>query len=304
MNEKSVLVIGSGGIGGLYGALLHKAGWQVDMVARSDHAIIASQGLQVDSILGNLSFKPRNVYSSVAQAGPAQWILLAIKMLPSTDIASLIAPAVGPDTCICLIANGLDIEVPLVRAYPTNSLVSGVAFVGSSRVKGGHVKHSAYGGLILGSYLQNNDECCKDLINAFGRSGIKVSVSQDIALERWKKSIWNASFNPLSVLTNGADTGRLLGTPEAEKLVRTIMAEVVACGRAEGYSLPDELIDKNIATTKAMSAYLTSMALDYLNGHEIELEAILGSVVHYGRKHQISIPHLETLYETLRIRGR
>ena len=300
--SQRILVVGSGGIGSLYGAFLHKAGWQVDMVARSDHAIIQHQGVTIDSILGDLSFKPNNVYSNIAAAGTADWLLVAIKILPTTDLASLLAPAIGPNTKICLIANGLDIEKPLAEAFPTNTLISCVAFVGATRVKGGHIKHSSYGHLVISNYLQENDEYCQLFADALGTVGISAQVCPDINIERWKKSIWNASFNPLSVVTNGADTGKMLSTPEAERLVRSLMAEVIATARAEGYELADELIDKNIATTRKMPPYLTSMAQDYLHGSEIELEALVGSVIHYAEQHQVPVPHLKTVYQILKLR--
>ncbi|MEN9464835.1 MAG: hypothetical protein RL217_1016, partial [Pseudomonadota bacterium] len=91
--SQRVLVIGSGGIGSLYAALLHKAGWQVDMVARTDHGVLRQHGLKIDSVLGDLSFKPAHVYTSVEEAGTADWILLAVKILPETDLAALVAPA-------------------------------------------------------------------------------------------------------------------------------------------------------------------------------------------------------------------
>lgn len=297
-----VLVVGSGGIGSLYGALLHKAGWQVDMVARSDHNVITEQGVNVDSVLGDLSFKPANVYSSVEAAGTADWLLIAIKILPSIDLASLVAPAVGPNTKICLIANGLDIEIPLAEAFPTNTLISCVAFVGSTRLKAGHIKHNSYGNMIISNYLQDSEMHCQSFANALNSTGINVKICTDINIERWKKSIWNASFNPLSVITNGADTGKMLASAESEKLVRNLMAEVIATAQAEGYQLFDDLIDKNIATTRNMPPYLTSMAQDYLHGNEIELEALVGSVVHYAKQHDVAIPHLNTLYQALKLR--
>lgn len=301
MSEK-VLIVGSGGIGSLYGALLYKAGWQVDMVARSDHTIINHQGVVIDSILGDLSFKPNNTYSNIAAAGTADWLLVAIKILPNTDLATLLAPAIGPNTKICLIANGLDIEIPIAEAFPTNTLISCVAFVGSTRIKGGHIKHNSFGNMVISNYLQENDEHCQKFAEALNTTGINVQVCPDINIERWKKSIWNASFNPLSVVSNGADTAKMLATAESEALVRSLMAEVIATARAEGYDLIDDLIDKNIATTRKMPAYLTSMAQDYLHGHDIELEALVGSVVSYAKQHKVDIPHLNTLYQTLKLR--
>lgn len=300
--KERILIIGSGGIAGLYGALLHRAGWQVEMVARSDCERIRRDGIRVDSVLGDLSFRPAKVYASVTEAGHADWVLLAVKMLDTIDLVELVRPAVTSNTRLCLIANGLDVEAPLAAAFAHNPLISCVAFVCSSRIAPAHIEHTAFGRLLLGSFPAGVDAHCQKLADAFVRSGIKAATSANITLERWKKSLWNASFNPLSVLANGADTGKLLGTSEAEQLVRAIMAEVIDVAAAEGFELPQQLIEANLDNTRAMPPYLTSMALDYVNGRAIELDVIVGRIVHYADRHDLAIPHLRTVYETLRLR--
>lgn len=300
--KERILVIGSGGIACLYGALLHKAGWQVEMVARSDHEVIRTHGIHIDSVLGDLSFRPARVYASVAEAGAADWILLCVKMLDGIDLPALVAPAMGAHTRLCLIANGIEVEAPLAAAFPHNPLISGVAFVCTSRVAPGRIEHTAFGRLLLGSYPDGASDDCQQLAAAFASTGIKAGVSNNITLERWKKSLWNASFNPLSVLTNGADTGVLLGTPQAEQLARSIMAEVIEVAATQGHELPASLIESNLDNTRAMPPYLTSMALDYLANRPIELDALVGRIVHHADAQALAIPHLRTVYELLRLR--
>lgn len=299
--QQRLTVIGSGGIGAFYGALLHRVGWQVEMVARSDHDAIARHGLAVSSKFGDLSFRPR-VYASAAEAEPADWLLIAVKMLPDVDLAELVRPLVRPHTRLLLIANGLDVEQPLADAFPNNPLVSGVAFVCSTRIAPGRVEHTANGRLLLGSFPAGDDSHSQQLTAAFSGAGIDASVSDDITAERWKKSLWNASFNPLSVLANGADTERLLATPESEQLVRSLMQEVIEVATAEGHPLPDELIDRNISATRAMGRYINSMALDYLSERPLELDAIVGRVLAAAERHQLPIPHLRTVYQCLLLR--
>lgn len=302
MTNNKVLIIGSGGIGGFYGALLHKAGWQVEMVARSDHQAIREHGLRLDSPLGDLSFQPHAVYASTAEAGHADWLLISVKILPGLDFASLLGPVVGPQTKICLIANGLDIEKPLVAAFPNNQLISCVAFVGATRIAPGSIKHNYHGNLIMSNYDAPNSADCELLAAALNQAGIKAIVCPDINLERWKKSIWNASFNPLSVATNGADTGKMLGSEDSLALVRALMLEVIQTGRAAGFELADELADKHIEVTKKVPPYHTSMAQDYLHGRPIELEALVGSVLNYAQRLDVAVPHLSTLHQILRLR--
>lgn len=305
-----ILVIGSGGIAGFYSALLHKAGWQIDLVARSDHAVIRERGFTVHSTLGDLSFNPDRVFASTAEAGKADQVLIAVKMLPDLDLPALLKPVVGEHTTIAMIANGLDVEASVVEAFPHNPLTSCVAFVGTSRVAPGMIKHVTFGKLLLSSFGNNISNSVSNsantltqrLTDSFGQAGILAKTCPDITLERWKKSVWNASFNPLSVVTNGATTEQMLGTPAAEALVRALMTEVIQVAAADGHELTPELIDINIDNTRKMPPYHTSMALDYLDGRAIELDAIVGQVVKTADKHNLVIPHLRTLYEVLCIR--
>lgn len=302
VQSPQVLVVGSGGIAGLYGALLHKAGWQVSIVARSDHAIIREHGLTVESTLGDLSFRPAQVYADTSEAAPHRHVLLAVKMLPTTDLATILKPVVNANTHIILIANGIDIETPIHNVFPNNQLTSGVAFVGSSRIAPGHIHHLAFGRLLLGNFPSGSSDDCQALAQALTEAGISAVCRDHIVTERWKKSVWNASFNPLSVATNGADTGQMLATTESEALVRNIMAEVIEVANSEGHQLSTDLIDANITQTRQMPPYHTSMALDYLNQQPIELDALVGSVVDYANRHKLAIAHLRTLHGILKLR--
>ena len=100
----------------------------------------------------------------------------------------------------------------------------------------------------------------------------------------------------------GADTLSILDAPGGEELVRTMMKEVMAVAAADGYPLPDDLVEKNLAGTRKMGAYKNSMALDYLNDRPIELDAILGNVVAIAERHGVAVPHLKTVMTALRIR--
>lgn len=302
LRQRRVLVIGSGAIAGFYGALLNRAGWQVDMVARSDHGVIKDQGLRVDSTLGDLSFKPVNVYADVASAGIVDQVLVAIKLVDGTDLAGLLRPLVGPHTHIVLIANGIDIEAPIIEAFPDNPLTSCVAFVGASRVAPGHIRQVAFGRLLMGAYPPGSDSHCDALIEAFNAAGIKARIRDNITTERWKKSLWNASLNPLSVLTNGATTDAMLARSDGERLVRALMTEVLEVAAATGHLLDTGLIDANIDNTRKMPAILTSMAQDYLAGRGLELDAIVGRVIAAADHHQLGVPHLRSVYTSLAIR--
>ncbi|NLO79726.1 MAG: 2-dehydropantoate 2-reductase [Xanthomonadaceae bacterium] len=297
-----ILVVGAGAIGGFYGAILHRAGAEVSVVARSDLAVLRERGYRISSPLGDLSFQPSKVYASTEEVEESpDYLIVSLKLIKSVDRIGIMRPAVGPNTAIVLIQNGIDIEPEVVEAFPNNPLISCLAFVGVSRVAPGKLEHKAYGRLVFGNYPRGVSAEAERLSALLEAGGINTQLSEDVVRERWLKSVWNTAFNPSSVLAGGADTQTLLTTPGGEELIRGFMEEVCATAAAAGYPLPADIIDKNISATKKMPAYHNSMALDFLNGREMEIEPMLGNVVRIARKHGVPVPRLETMYGLLQL---
>ena len=303
-NDKpDILVIGAGAIGSFYGAILKRAGCTVSVVLRSDYDAVKADGFRFTSPLGELSWTPDQVY----QPGDTpvrlpDYVLLCVKVLPGVDRAELVRPWMGEQTGLVLIENGLDIERELADAFPRNPLVSCLAFIAVSRTGPGTVNHQAYGQLVMGNFPTGFDHHCAQLAGLFREGGIDINETDAVVGERWRKCVWNTPFNPLSVLANGADTLAMLDAPGGEGLIRTLMEEVIAVAQADGYPMPDGIIEKNLSGTRAMGAYKNSMALDYLNDRPIELDAILGNVVAIADRLNVPVPHLRTVLVTLRIR--
>ena len=180
--------------------------------------------------------------------------------------------------------------------------MSCLAFIAVSRTGPGTVNHQAYGQLVMGNFPTGFDHHCAQLAGLFREGGIDINETDAVVGERWRKCVWNTPFNPLSVLANGADTLSMLDAPGGEALIRTLMEEVIAVAQADGYPMPDGIIEKNLSGTRAMGAYKNSMALDYLNDRPIELDAILGNVVAIADRLNVPVPHLRTVLVTLRIR--
>jgi len=303
-NDKpDVLVIGAGAIGSFYGAILKRAGCTVSVVLRSDYDAVKADGFRFTSPLGELSWTPDQVYQpGDTPVRHPDYVLLCVKVLPGVDRAELVRPWMGEHTGLVLIENGLDIERELADAFPRNPLVSCLAFIAVSRTGPGTVNHQAYGQLVMGNFPTGFDHHCAQLAGLFREGGIDINETDAVVGERWRKCVWNTPFNPLSVLANGADTLSMLDAPGGEALIRTLMEEVIAVAQADGYPMPDGIIEKNLSGTRAMGAYKNSMALDYLNDRPIELDAILGNVVAIADRLNVPVPHLRTVLVTLRIR--
>jgi 2-dehydropantoate 2-reductase len=297
----NVLVIGTGAIGSFYGSMLAKAGVDVSVVARTDFEYIRRHGIHLQSKLGNFHFLPKQVVrDAVELAEKPDYVLLCIKVVEQVDRLALLRGALGPDSAIVLISNGIGVEQDIADAYPTHELISGLAFICGTRTAPGSIWHQAYGRLALGNYPSGASEKARALGAMFTDSGISCILTEDITTARWQKCVWNAPFNPLSVLSGGLSTNDILATQEP--LVRALMAEICAIAGASGHALPPDSVDRNVDSTYKMPPYKTSMLLDFEAGRPLETEAILGNAVRIGRSLSVPIPHLEAVYALMKLR--
>lgn len=294
----SILIVGAGAVGALFGSALARQGAQVSVVCRSDYDVVAREGYDIASpLLGNHRFRPHQVFRDVAECNsPPEFLILTVKVLEGVDRAALIRPAVGPGTVIVLIENGIDIEGEIAAAFPENELLSGLALVGVGRAAPGKVDHQMLGQLNLGRYPSGASAAAGQLAAMFNAGGIGCKVTDNVVAARWQKAVWNATFNPISITGGMLDTAVMLGTPEATAFIRRAMEEVCATAAAAGCPMHPKLIEQLIGGTKAIPPYHTSMALDYKYGRPMEIEAILGNTVRAARQHGVSVPILETLY--------
>lgn len=299
----SVLIVGAGAIGALFGSCLARQGARVSVVCRSDFDAVRRAGYTIRSeLLGNHRFVPADVFRNVTDCpAPPDYVVLTVKVLPEVDRVALVRPAVGPRTVVVLIQNGIDIEAEFVSAFPGNELLSTLAFVGVSRTAQGEIHHQTLGSLVMGRYPSGITPAAQKLAALFEAAGVPCKLTADVIGARWQKAVWNASFNPISIMGGVLDTGMMLKTAEDEAFVRQVMREICAIAAADGHPMPPKLVDQLVAATLAMPPYKTSMALDYENGRPMEIEAILGNAVRAGRRHGVAIPALETIYALARM---
>lgn len=298
----NILIVGAGAIGSFYGAILSKAGSNVSVVCRSDYQIVKQLGYSIKSNeLGNWTFTPSQVItSSVEYKGQADYIILCTKITPNSDRVELIKAAVSKQTCIVFIQNGVEIEQELLDAFPDNEIISGLAFICCNRVNPAETLHLAYGKLTLGSLNRSaTSNKALHLANLISNTGVESVATDQIISSRWLKCLWNASFNPLSVLSGGLSTQEILSTQEP--LIRSIMQEVLLIAKACGHELPSSSIETNINHTYAMPPYKTSMLLDYEKEKVMETEVIIGNTVRAAKRQGIHCPTLDTLYALLKL---
>lgn len=294
----SILIVGAGAIGALFGSALARQGAQISVVCRSEYDQISREGYRIrSSLLGDHQFRPHRVLREMAECNaPPDYLILTVKVLQDLDRAALIRPAVGPNTVIVLIENGVAIETEIAAAFADNELLSCLGIVAVSRTGPGEIHHQSLGSLIMGRYPRGVTPAAERLAALFEAAKVGCKLTDDIVTARWQKAVWNATFNPISIMGGVLDTAAMLRTPRDQAFIRQVMQEVCDVAAAVGHPLPPQLAEQMIERTLAMPAYKTSMALDYENRRPMELEAILGNTVREGRNAGVAMPALETIY--------
>ena len=301
-NPVRILIVGTGAVGGFYGSRLDQAGAEVATVNRSDYETVRDEGIHIDSIDGPIHFKPKIVLQKVSDYGAfPDYILVCLKSLPELDIAAIIAPAVGANTTIILLQNGIGIEEPVRERFPDNEIISGLAFICVNRTGPGQIRHLCYGRLVIGCYPSGVSIDVEQLAQLFEKSGTTCRISESIVTERWRKLLWNAPYNPISVLAGHANTAEIMAQPETVELARNIMEEVCAVAASAGHYLPPEAVEKNLDDTRRMKPYKTSMLLDFEAGRPMEIEAIIGNIIKVAKMNSVTVIRLQTLYSLLKL---
>jgi 2-dehydropantoate 2-reductase len=300
--KRNILVVGAGGVGAYFGGRLARSGKaDVSVVCRSDYEAVREHGYRVESIAGDFDFMPSAVYRCPEECtAEMDLVIVTTKVLPGTDTPALIRPVVRKNTAILLIQNGLGMEEEVAAAYPDNLLLGAIAYIGVFRSGGGRIVHKGGGTLAIGQYPTGDAPLLDWLVRTWNDAGVGTRKSADIILDRWAKLVWNAPYNPVSVLGGCLDTGMICADALLDELCGDLMREVCAAARACGKELPSGIVEKNLNYTHNFPAYKTSMLLDFENKRPLEVEAILGAIVDRAHEKGAEIPRLRTIYALLR----
>lgn len=292
-------IIGTGALGGFYGGMLAKTGYDVHFLFRSDYEIARQHGLKVDSVQGNFHLPAVNAYRSTTEMPPCDVVLVCMKTTGNGRLAELLKPILHPKSVVVLLQNGLGLEEDLARELPQTGVAGGLAFICSNKIGPAHIAHLDFGKLILGSYNLRDCELLNKVVSNFQTSGINVEMAPDLTYARWQKLVWNVPFNGLAVVLN-TTTDKLMASPEARELSREMMLEVIRGANACGVPLKESLAGQMIDMTVRMKPYAPSMKLDYDHRRPMEIEYIYSRPVEAARKAGFEMHKVAMLEKQLR----
>lgn len=298
-------IIGTGAIGGFYGLMLARAGFDVHFLLRSEFSAVAAQGLQVNSAVhGALSLNPVQAYSAAEDMPPCDWLLVAAKST-SSGLAPVIAKAAAPGAKVLLLQNGLDVEDSLREVLPDSlHLLGGLCLICVHREGPGVITHQALGAVNVGYHSgPAHDEATRMAIveegaGLFRSAGIDSQAMPNLHQARWQKLVWNIPYNGLSVLL-GASTAPLMADADSRALIQALMAEVVQGAKACGHDIAPGYADFLFSMTEKMPDYWPSMHHDLLHKRPLELEAIYARPLAAAKAAGCELPLIEALHWAL-----
>lgn len=254
-------VIGTGAIGGYYGAKLAQGGQDVHFLFHSDYDYVREHGLRVNSGDGGFHLDHVNAYQDVRQMPKCDVVIVALKTVHEQMLRDMLPPLLTDDTVVLLIQNGMGMEQDVEQMVPGVKLAAGLAFICCSKTHPGVIDHLDLSGLNVGNY-----NAPQEMIDRMIAEMVSADIEArkvDYLEARWRKLLWNMPFNGLSVALH-ADTDALVRNAVTRRLLRAMTQEVIDAAHAVGVKgLTDRDADAMIEMTTKMRPYKPSMRLDW-----------------------------------------
>lgn len=296
-----IAIIGTGGVGGLYGGLLARSGQEVVFIARGAHLqAIQSRGLRVHGAGQDFCIQPARVSDSPAEVGPVDLILVCTKTYSTPEVLGSMRPLVAEHTSVISLQNGIEAADCLGEELGRQHILGGATWLSSVCESPGVIRQvSQFQRIVIGELDGSLTPRIQEIADAFKVTGITLEISNNIQKVLWTKFVFIAAISGVGALTR-LELGDYRHVPETRALLEGSMREVESLGHACGIMFDEdivqqtmEFIDRNDPQVKP------SMQRDVERGARFELDALIGGVVRKGQSLSISTPVADMVYAAL-----
>ena len=188
----------------------------------------------------------------------------------------------------------------LAEHFGAERVLGGLCFICLSRPSPTEVERFDFGHIVLGEFGRGAQPRTLDVAAKFQRAGVPCRVTDDLALECWRKLVWNVPFNGLSILAGGIDTATITTDENLRRVTLALMDEVIAAANKCGHALPAEAAAEQMKNTESMGGYKPSTLQDWEAGRPLEIEAIWGEPLRRAIRAGAGVPRMEILYALLK----
>lgn len=287
-----IAIMGSGGIGGYFGArLVHGGAADVHFVARGKHLeAMRSDGLRIEGP-DPLHVPKVNATDDPRAIGVADVVMLCVKLWDTEQAIEQIRPLVGPGTAIVSFQNGVLKDQYLRAAFDEKQLLGGVGYVATTIESPGVIRQTGpMQRMLFGEFDGSRSPRAQTLLAACLAGGIKAELSTEILREIWQKYVFLVGLSGTTT-TIRRPIGPIRSNPQTRAFMLDVMREVVAVGRAHGVPLAEDYAQVRLQLADDVSPEMTSsMHHDLQRGNRLEVRWLAGGVVELGQAKGVPTP--------------
>jgi 2-dehydropantoate 2-reductase len=298
-------ILGSGAVGGYYGARLARAGHDVTFIARGAHlAAIRSRGLEIRSpMTGDFIVRAR-AEEDTSAVGPVDVVILSVKAYDNPTALPLAAPMLGPESSVLTLQNGVDSVHELSAIVGESRVIGGTTYIATALASPGVIEQTGtHRRVVFGEVfgqLPRLTMRVRQIHEALAGADIQSEAVEDGRVPIWEKFIFLvalAGFTGASRLS----IGPLWADPQVRAQFLEACREVERVARAEGVQVAPDVIERITAYVGNIPPTMrSSLLIDLSQGKRIEVEALLGAVVRRAARAGLPAPIMSTLYAVLK----
>ena len=308
--DKKFLIFGTGAVGGYYGGMLAKAGFDITFIAREENYKTLKQNGLTLIREGKKETLPIKVFNDTKDLGYFDYILICVKSTNTKEAAENIIHNTNKDTTVISFQNGIENEEIIEKIIGSKHVIGANVYVTSKLVSPGVIDQFGYNAVVIGEFSKEKTKRILELKEILDSANILCNISEDISADLWNKLVWNASFNPVSVITEKT-VDKMMKDPETYELLKNIMEEVKRTAIANGINIRHDTVDFNLNRSKGIirinaaesqnfTGFKTSMLQDFEKGKPLELEELVGVVLRKAKEKNISVPNIEKVYNQIK----
>ncbi|HEU5297144.1 MAG TPA: 2-dehydropantoate 2-reductase [Burkholderiaceae bacterium] len=286
-----IAVMGSGGLGGYFGAFLCAGGSEVHFIARGKHLdVIRSEGLRLEGPSPMLVI-PASATDDPRTIGVVDLVMVCVKLWDTDAALDQIRPLVGPRTTIVSFQNGVLKDSYLRSKYAAPQIMGGVGYVATTIDRPGVIRQTGpMQRLIFGEFDGSRSERGESFLAACLAGGIKAELSTDILREIWQKYVFLVGLSGTTT-TIRKPIGPIRDNPQTRAFLLDVMREVVTVGRAHGVGLPEDYAEVRLQLADEVAHDMTSsMHHDLERGNRLEVRWLSGGVAELGAAKGVPTP--------------
>jgi 2-dehydropantoate 2-reductase len=298
-------ILGSGAVGGYFGAKLARSGQQVTFIARGAHLeAIRSNGLEIRSAkLGDFTVRA-TAESDTAKVGPVDVVIVAVKAYDNATALPMLTPLVDDSTVVLTLQNGVDSVDQIAAIVGVDNVLGGTTYVATAlEAPGLIVQTGVHRSIIFGEVMGDRAAVSprvQAIADVMAAADIQVTAVPDARVPIWDKFVYLAAFSGFTGASR-LPIGPIWQYPHVQDMFYSACREVAAIAKAEGVSISPnrfetlkEYMDNIPPTTRS------SLLIDLEQGKRIEVEALQGAAVRRAAKHGVPVPILSALYAVLK----